>query len=217
MAEDLIRYDVLTQDALRGVVKKVLGEVARAGLPGEHHFFIALDSRAPGVRISSRLRERYPDEMTIVLQHQFWDLTVTETAFEVGLAFGGVPERLHVPFTALKGFFDPSVEFGVRFEVPVDEAAEAATPAPAEPGAPAAFPAPQPAKRRRPSFPSPLRLPTKPPPSRPTTPPRAPPSCRSTHSARRPEARRWAKSSTCVLPASARRGPTRTRRRPKTG
>ncbi|SON56421.1 Stringent starvation protein B [Hartmannibacter diazotrophicus] len=144
MSDDLIRYDVLTQEALRGVVKKVLGEVARAGLPGEHHFYIALDTRAPGVRISSRLRERYPEEMTIVLQHQFWDLVVTENAFEVGLTFGGVHERLHVPFSALKGFFDPSVEFGIRFEVPVDENAEAiedvaALPASGEASAPVAF------------------------------------------------------------------------------
>lgn len=116
MAEDLIRYDVLTQEALRGVVKKVLAEVARAGLPGDHHFLVAFDTRAPGVRLSTRLRERFPEEMTIVLQHQFWDLAVTEHAFEVGLSFGGVPERLLIPFTALKGFFDPSVEFGMTFE-----------------------------------------------------------------------------------------------------
>jgi Uncharacterized protein conserved in bacteria len=123
MAEDLIRYDVLTQEALRGMVKKVLTEVARAGLPGEHHFYVSFDTRAPGVRISTRVRERHPEEMTIVLQHQFWDLVVTDNAFEVGLAFGGVPERIQVPFTALKGFFDPSVEFGLRFEVDLDEPA----------------------------------------------------------------------------------------------
>lgn len=117
MSEDQIRYDVLVQDALRGVVRKVLGEVARTGLPGDHHFFIAFDTRAPGVRISSRLRERYPEEMTIVIQHQYWDLQVTEHAFEVGLSFSGVPERLLVPFTAIKGLFDPSVKFGLEFEV----------------------------------------------------------------------------------------------------
>ncbi|HUG62583.1 MAG TPA: SspB family protein [Methylomirabilota bacterium] len=117
MAEDQIRYDVLVQEALRGVVKKVLGEVARTGLPGDHHFFIAFDTRAPGVRISSRLRERYPEEMTIVVQHQYWDLQVTEHAFEVGLSFSGVPERLLVPFSAIKGLFDPSVKFGLEFEV----------------------------------------------------------------------------------------------------
>jgi hypothetical protein len=116
MAEDLIRYDILAQDALRGVVRKVLSEVSRTGLPGEHHFFISFMTRAPGVRISSRLLQQYPEEMTIVLQHQFWDLTVTEHAFEVGLSFNGVPERLLVPFTALKGFLDPSVQFGLQFD-----------------------------------------------------------------------------------------------------
>ena len=116
MAEDLIRYDVLVQDALRGVVRKVLTEVSKAGLPGDHHFYIAFDTTAPGVRISSRLREKYPNEMTIVLQHQFWELTVTEQAVEVGLSFGGAAEKLFVPFTAIKGFFDPSVQFGLQFE-----------------------------------------------------------------------------------------------------
>lgn len=125
MRDDLIRYDVLAQEALRGVVRKVLVEVARTGLPGDHHFYISFDTRAPGVRVSSRLRERYPEEMTVVLQHQFWDFSANETAFEVGLAFGGVPERLLVPYTAIKGFFDPSVEFGLQFEVDV---AEEATP-----------------------------------------------------------------------------------------
>jgi hypothetical protein len=117
MAEDLIRYDILAQDALRGVVRKVLSEVARTGLPGEHHFFISFATQAPGVRVSSRLLAQYPDEMTIVLQHQYWDLTVTEHAFEVGLSFNNVPERLLVPFTAVKGFVDPSVQFGLQFEV----------------------------------------------------------------------------------------------------
>ena len=117
MAEDLIRYDILAQDALRGVIRKVLSEVARTGLPGEHHFFITLATRAPGVRISSRLLAQYPEDITIVLQHQYWDLTVTEQAFEVGLSFNGVPERLLVPFSAIKGFLDPSVQFDLRFEV----------------------------------------------------------------------------------------------------
>ncbi len=116
MAEDLIRYDILAQDALRGVVPKVLSEVARTGLPGEHHFFISFLTRAPGVRVSSRLLQQYPEEMTIVLQHQYWDLSVTAHAFEVGLSFNGVPERLLVPFTALKGFLDPSVQFGLQFD-----------------------------------------------------------------------------------------------------
>ncbi|WP_107991306.1 SspB family protein [Breoghania corrubedonensis] len=116
MPEDLIRYDIIIQDALRGAVKKILTEVGRTGLPGEHHFYIAFDTTAPGVRISQRLRERYPQEMTVVLQHQFWDLTITDHTFEVGLSFGGVPERLLVPFAAIKGFFDPSVQFALEFD-----------------------------------------------------------------------------------------------------
>lgn len=116
MSEDLLRYDILIQDALRGAVKKILAEVGRTGLPGEHHFYIAFDTTAPGVRISSRLKERYPQEMTIVLQHQFWDLAIGEHAFEVGLSFGGVAEKLLVPYSAIKGFFDPSVQFALEFD-----------------------------------------------------------------------------------------------------
>ena len=121
MSVDLIRYDLLVQDALRGVVGRVLTDVARDGLPGEHHLYLAFDTCAPGVRISPRLKERYPEEMTIVLQHQFWDLIVTDQFFEVGLSFNGIPERLHVPYAALKGFFDPSVKFGLQFESVEDE------------------------------------------------------------------------------------------------
>jgi len=117
MAEDLIRYDILAQDALRGVIRKVLAEIARTGLPGDHHFYITFDTRAPGVRLSTRLATQHPEDMTIVLQHQFWDLSVTEHAFEVGLSFQGVPERLLIPFTAIKAFLDPSVEFGLQFDV----------------------------------------------------------------------------------------------------
>jgi hypothetical protein len=113
---DLIRYDLLAQDALRSVVKKVLTDAAKHGLPGDHHFFVAFDTRAPGVKISERVRAKYPEEMTIVLQHQFWDLIVGDKGFEVGLSFNGVPERLVVPFEAIKGFFDPSVQFGLQFE-----------------------------------------------------------------------------------------------------
>jgi hypothetical protein len=113
---DLIRYDLLAQDALRSVVKKVLIDVAKHGPPGDHHFFVAFDTRAAGVKISERVRAKYPEEMTIVLQHQFWDLIVGDKGFEVGLSFNGVPERLVVPFEAIKGFFDPSVQFGLQFE-----------------------------------------------------------------------------------------------------
>ena len=107
MTKDLIRYDLLVQDALKGVVRKVLGDAAKHGLSGDHHFYVSFRTDFPGVRISNRLREKYPQEMTIVLQHQFWDLAVTEHAFEVGLSFSGVPERLLVPFDAVIGFFDP--------------------------------------------------------------------------------------------------------------
>ncbi|MBB4305381.1 hypothetical protein GGD81_004457 [Rhodobium orientis] len=116
MAEDLIRYDILVQEALRGIVRKVLHEVARTGLPGDHHFYISFETSAPGVRVSNRIRSKYPKDMTIVLQHQFWDLVVTETTFEIGLSFGGVPEHLHIPFKAVKGFFDPHVQFNLQFE-----------------------------------------------------------------------------------------------------
>ena len=113
--KDLIRYDLLVQDALKGVVRKVLID-AKDGLPGEHHFYISFQTDFPGVRLSNRLREKYPQEMTIVLQHQFWDLNVTEHTFEVGLSFSGIPERLLIPFDALTGFFDPSVQFGLKFD-----------------------------------------------------------------------------------------------------
>ncbi len=113
---DHIRYDLLTQQALRGVVRNVLTETAKKGLPGDHHFYISFDTRADGVKLSQRLRAQYPEEMTIILQHQFWDLAVTDDAFEVGLSFGGVPEKLTVPFEAINGFFDPSVQFGLQFE-----------------------------------------------------------------------------------------------------
>jgi hypothetical protein len=125
MAKDQIRYDLLVQEALKGVVRKILVDAGRDGLHGEHHFYISFRTEYPGVRLSNRLREKYPQEMTIVLQHQFWDLGVTEHAFEVGLSFSGVPERLLIPFDALTGFFDPSVQFGLKFEVQEEEQAEA--------------------------------------------------------------------------------------------
>lgn len=128
MATDHIRYDVLARDALRGVLHKVLSDAAAHGLPGEHHFFITFLSKAEGVELSPRLLVQYPDEMTIILQHQFWDLVVLEDRFEVGLSFGGIPERLVVPFTAIKSFFDPSVQFGLQFEPADGAASEAASP-----------------------------------------------------------------------------------------
>ncbi len=145
MTEDLIRYDILAQDALRGVLRKVLSEVAKTGLPGEHHFYITFATKAPGVRISTRLINQYPEDMTIVLQHQFWDLTVTEHAFEVGLSFNGVPERLLIPFSAVKAFVDPSVQFALQFEPTAapaeaveEDGEEAAEPAKIVPGPKAA-------------------------------------------------------------------------------
>lgn len=133
MAQDHIRYDILTQEALRGVVRKVLAEVAKTGLPGDHHFFISFITRAPGVRLSQRLLDQYPEDMTIVLQNQFWDLKVGENGFEVGLSFDDKPEVLVIPFTAIKGFFDPSVQFGLQLTGAValpteDETAEAREP-----------------------------------------------------------------------------------------
>jgi hypothetical protein len=137
MATDHIRYDVLARDALRGVLRRVLSDAAEHGLPGDHHFFITFVSTADGVKLSPRLLAQYPEEMTIILQHQFWDLVVTEDRFEVGLSFGGIPERLVIPFAAIKSFLDPSVQFGLQFE-PSDavvEAAAAKLPAVAPPAA----------------------------------------------------------------------------------
>ena len=144
MAEDHIRYDILAQDALRGIMRKVLAEVARAGLPGNHHFFITFLTNAPGVRISTRLRERYPEQMTIVLQFQYWDLKVTDTGFEVGLSFSDVPEKLEIPFAAVRGFYDPSVNFELEFDVKAE-----AQPAPAEAPPARIEPAPKPASKKQ--------------------------------------------------------------------
>jgi hypothetical protein len=128
MAEDLMRYDLLAQDALRGVVRFALKRVERTGLPGEHHFYIAFDTNASGVRLSDRLRKQYPNEMTIVLQHQYWGLDVQEEKFVVELSFDNIPEKLGIPFAAIKGFFDPSVQFGLQFEIgEANENAEAET------------------------------------------------------------------------------------------
>ena len=152
MATDHIRYDVLARDALRGVLRRVLSDAAEHGLPGEHHFFITFLSTADGVKLSPRLLAQYPEEMTIILQHQFWDLVVTEDRFEVGLSFGGIPERLVVPFAAIKSFLDPSVQFGLQFE-PSETMAEApAAKLPTVPAAsalPVAAPEPEPAEESK--------------------------------------------------------------------
>ncbi|GAK44853.1 conserved protein [Tepidicaulis marinus] len=114
-SQDLMRYDLMAQEALKGVVRKSLEIAGKEGLPGEHHFYISFRTNASGVQISDRLKEQYPEEITIVLQHQFWDLEVSEKGFSVHLSFNKVPERLVVPFSALLGFFDPSVQFGLQF------------------------------------------------------------------------------------------------------
>lgn len=133
MAEDLMRYDLLAQEALRGVVRSSLRKVVKTGLPGEHHFYIAFDTRYPGVRLSERIDKKYPREMTIVLQHQYWNLQVREDEFEVELSFDNIPEKLVIPFNAIKGFLDPYVQFGLQFEtVKVDGAVREAE-APAKP------------------------------------------------------------------------------------
>ena len=165
MPIDHIRYDILAQQALRGVVRTVLADAAAKGLPGEHHFKITFATTAPGVRLSERMRAQYPETMTIILQHQFWDLSVGDDAFEVGLSFGGIPERLAVPFEAITAFYDPAVQFGFQFEtIGAETAAERdgvgnapeiaaapATAAPAEPSKPEALPEPTAAKPREPA------------------------------------------------------------------
>ena len=139
--ESLIPYDEIVQDALRAVVGRVLGEVERSGgLPGDHHFYITFKTRHPGVSIPKHLMERFPDEMTIVIQHRFWDLKVEDDDFTVGLSFGGVPATLHVPFAAVTQFHDPAVEFALTFqanavEEPLEEHEEAENDAPKAEGA----------------------------------------------------------------------------------
>jgi hypothetical protein len=153
--ESLLPYAQWTEDALRAVPRDALAHAAKHGLPGEHHFYLTFRTGAPGVSIPAHLRARYPQEMTIVLQHKFWDLSVDAAAgtFSVGLSFGGVPAMLTVPFAALTAFADPQVRFGLRFQAPDAPAAKAE----AEPSAAVDPDAPPPqvvsldAFRRRPS------------------------------------------------------------------
>jgi hypothetical protein len=121
MPDDLMRYDLLAQNALKGVVREALRIAETTGLPGEHHFYIAFNTRHPGVALSEKIAQRYPREMTIVLQHQYWNLRVQEDRFEVELSFDNVPEHLVIPFDAVKGFLDPAVQFGLQFETAAAE------------------------------------------------------------------------------------------------
>ncbi len=156
MATDLIRYDLLVQDALRTVVRKVLADTARAGLIGEHHFNIAFKTQAPGVVAPPAIKQRFPDEMSIILQHEFWDLVVREDAFEVSLNFARKPERLTVPFDSITGFTDPSVPFGFKLEPRVSEPASRP---------PAAVEQKEPAPARAPVKPAPVKPPAQPAPA----------------------------------------------------
>jgi hypothetical protein len=121
MAESWLRYDRMVEQALRGVVRKALSEAGQRGLPGDHHFYITFHTDRPGVGIADWLHQQYPQEMTIILQHQFWDLVVDEDRFAITLSFGGRHERLTIPFSALTAFADPSVKFGLQFEANEDE------------------------------------------------------------------------------------------------
>ncbi|KWV91976.1 SspB family protein [Erythrobacter sp. YT30] len=123
--DSLIPYDEIVQEALRAVVGRVLGEIESGGgeLPGNHHFYITFKTSAPGVSIPQHLKERFPDEMTIVLQNKFWELEVRDTGFSVGLSFNQIPAKLEVPFAAITAFVDPAVDFGLQFQAAVDDIA----------------------------------------------------------------------------------------------
>lgn len=118
MTEDHLHYSTLIDQAMRGVVRDVLKKVQITGLPANHHFYISYSTTHPAVKMSESLRAKYPKEITIVLQHQFWDFKVDEQQFQVTLSFGGVPEKLVVPFAALTAFADPSIKFGLQFQSP---------------------------------------------------------------------------------------------------
>lgn len=124
MSEGQIDYQQLAREALRDVVRRVLARTAEEGLPGEHHFYLTFDTHHPGVDVSESIRNVYPKEMTIVLQHQFWDLVVDEEGFAVTLRFGGAKQRVFVPFAALKTFVDPAAEFGLNLELVDEQAGE---------------------------------------------------------------------------------------------
>ncbi|MXP45900.1 hypothetical protein GRI43_00645 [Altererythrobacter luteolus] len=119
--DSMIPYDEIVQEALRAVVGRVLGQIVEMGseLPGNHHFYITFKTGAPGVSIPTSLRERFPDEMTIVLQNKFWDLGVDDDGFTVGLSFNAVPAKLDIPFSAITAFVDPAVDFGLQFQATV--------------------------------------------------------------------------------------------------
>ncbi len=131
---DRFQYDALVDDALRSVVRRVLTQVAEKGLPGSHHFYISFRSTDPGVELPDYLRAKYPEEMTIVLQHQYWDLILGPDTFEVTVSFNKQQERIKVPFAALSAFVDPSVRFGLQFDrkdkAATDKAETAAAPTP---------------------------------------------------------------------------------------
>jgi uncharacterized protein len=118
--DSMIPYDEIVQDALRAVVGRVLGQVEKSGLPGGHHFYITFKTHAPGVDIPRQLTERYPDEMTIVIQNRYWDLHVSPTGFEVGLSFNQVGSKLSIPFAAITAFQDPAVDFALHFSAQAD-------------------------------------------------------------------------------------------------
>jgi len=134
--KDVLRYDRMVEQALRGVVREALAVAASKGLPGAHHFYITFRTQLPGVAVPDYLAERYPDEMTIVLEHQFWDLEITEEGFSVTLSFQNKPEHLNVPFAAITAFADPSVKFGLQFQTATGEEAPASAPAPIIPTVP---------------------------------------------------------------------------------
>ncbi len=144
MDPETIDYAQLVQDALRDAVRRVLEQVAEHGLPGEHHLFIGFRTAYPGVEVPRFLRDQYPEEVTIILQHQFWGLEVSPEAFSLLLSFGGSRQRVMVPFAALTTFADPSVDFGLRFDARLPgEAAPAGGPPEPEPAPPPERPAPR--------------------------------------------------------------------------